>query len=395
MENNKKVILHIIADSVHFDILSNRFDQMTGYKNIYLFNAFGKISHIQNIKNISKVVIAQNEEEWGKIVGNSNIDIIYFHGLWLESTKAIRYIHEHAIVVWWCFGMEIYETGLGIAPILPIKLYKPKTLHLCLKRTLSHYRSISRLLVYFFPSIFNFLKWIQSPKRVKEIYKMLERVNYLFTPLNIEYEEVTHKCKRINAKPFRLVFYSKDQKPSPNYHLTSSALLIDHSAHITNNHLDIFHALRRFNLNSRTLIIPISYGDSYLQKEIKKLSNFNNSKTKFIEGSLPLKDYRNIIGTCSHAFFGGMRQTALGNISYLIRTGVKIFFFKDSILYKHYKKMGFYVYSIESLNEKELITPLSKDEALHNYNLYFKDYGISHETYEQQFDKLLLDKKNE
>ena len=85
MENNKKIILHIIPDSVFFNILSERFDQMIGYKNIYLFNLFGKISPIRNIKNISNIIIAENEEEWGKIVGNPNIDIIYFHGLWFES----------------------------------------------------------------------------------------------------------------------------------------------------------------------------------------------------------------------------------------------------------------------------------------------------------------------
>lgn len=393
MEDNKKIILHIVFDGVLFDIISNRFDQMNGYKNIYLFNVYGNIPSFKFIKNASKVLIAKNIEEWGNIISNPNVDLIYFHGLWAESTKAVNYIRANAIVIWWCFGMEIYENSLGIAPILPLKLYKPKTFWIWLKHNLHNPRLTFNLLSYFFPTSYNFLKWIKNPEGIKNIYKMLERVDYLFTPLSTEYDKLIQNNKRITAKPFRLVG-SPFPKTIQTKHITSSTILIDHSAVLTNNHADIFYALKKFDLSSRTLIIPISYGDDFIQKELKKYENYNGAHTNYLEKPLPQEEYRELIRNCSHAFFGALRQTGLGTIIYLLINGVKIFFYKDSIMFQHFKKLGYYVFSIEDLTEHDINTPLSETEIIHNYNLYHqirKKNGI----YEQQFDKLLLDKKNE
>lgn len=393
MENNYKVILHIVFDGILFDGVSNRFDQMIGYKNIFLLNVYGVNLSLKYIENGAKVVIAKDEEEWGNIINDPNIDIIYFHGLWAESAKAVKFITNKAIVIWWCYGMDIYENVLGIAPLVPIKLYKPKTFWLVTKRNIKIHRFTSGFLSYFFPKAYNYIMRIKYPERTKSIYRMAARMDYLFTPLPLEYDEVKRYNNFITAKPFRL--YNKPTQIScPVQHSSVGNILVDHSANITNNHIDIFHKLKKVTINRRTLIIPISYGVSYIQERIKQYNNFKGAETIFLENPIPFIDYVEILKSCSHAIFGGIRQTGLGNIFLCLRLGVKVFLFKDSITYKYLKKTGYRVFAIEQeLNDTEISIPLDNDSVMHNYNLYHNRSDISHGTYEQQFDYLIEESK--
>ncbi len=390
MENNNKIILHIVFDGILFDGVSNRFDQMEGYRNIYLLNTFGQISSFKFIKLSSKVTVAKDEEEWGKFISNSKIDFIYIHGLWSNSTKAVRYISDNAIVIWWCYGMEIYENSLGIAPILPMRIYKTRTFWLWQKKNISIHRFMSNYIAYFFPTIYNFIMRLKYPQETKDIYKMLKRVDYLFTPLENEYDELRKRNKIIKAKPFRLYSWQTPCE-SPIQHSRPGEILIDHSAVLSNNHTDIFHALRKIDVKERTLNIPISYGDDFMKQKIKTYESFNGSNTLFLESPIPFKDYQEMIRKCTHAIFGGIRQTGLGNIYLCLRNGVKIFMFKDSITYKYLTKTGYYVFSIEDdLSDREIKVPLSENAAMHNFNLFYKLHGVSHGTYEKQFDRLLI-----
>ena len=90
---------------------------------------------------------------------------------------------------------------------------------------------------------------------------------------------------------------------------------------------------------------------------------------------LPLEEYRAIINSISHAVFGMIRQQGLGNIWLCISNGVKIYLYKDSIVYKELKKMGFVCYSIEDdLTTESLSSCLSEKDAENNYRL-FNDYS--------------------
>ena len=74
----------------------------------------------------------------------------------------------------------------------------------------------------------------------------------------------------------------------------------------------------------------------------------------------------------------------------MLRMGIKVFFFEDSIMYKHLKREGYHVFSIEKdLNDNSIATPLTYEMALHNYNLYYEKNGTSNGNYQQQFDAIL------
>ncbi len=132
MRGDKKVILHLVIDGVFFDSISSQFDKLDGYENIYLYLYFKNVKELTYIKQKEKVIIAKDIDEWGKIINDPCIDIVYLHGLWEVSMYAAKYIRKEVIVMWWCYGREIYENCWDRAPLLPLKLYKPKTFRLSL-----------------------------------------------------------------------------------------------------------------------------------------------------------------------------------------------------------------------------------------------------------------------
>ena len=59
-------------------------------------------------------------------------------------------------------------------------------------------------------------------------------------------------------------------------------------------------------------------------------------------------------------------------------------------MYKHLKREGYHVFSIEiDLIDNSIATPLTYEMALHNYNLYYEKNGTSNGNYQQQFDAIL------
>lgn len=391
MEGSKKVILHIIHDSIWFDKVYLSFEGMDGYINRYLYRDIGiDKSSFEYINYSEKVICAQSLQEWGKIVSDPNNDIIYFQGLWKSSLKAIDYISDNAIVMWWCLGMEIYSNLYGWAPLLPVRLYKPKTFSFMLTHSKSLRLFLSKILTWKFPLIYDGIQSIRyriSGRRILH-KELLSRIDYAFTPLPIELEELKYRHSYIKAKQFEL--RGKSTQWPFNYQEKVGHILFDHSAMSNNNHLDLLAALRKCHLSDRHIFFPLSYGNKDIKDYLMKHASFEGAETHFLTEVMPRQEYTDLLSNCSHALFGTIRQSGLGNTFILLRKGVKLFFFEESIVYKYCKREGYHVFSIEKdLNDESIVTPLPYDMALHNYNLFYKRRGVSDETYQQQFDRIL------
>ena len=393
MRGDKKVILHLVIDGVFFDSISSQFDKLDGYENIYLYLYFKNVKELTYIKQKEKVIIAKDIDEWGKIINDPCIDIVYLHGLWEVSMYAAKYIRKEVIVMWWCYGREIYENCWDRAPLLPLKLYKPKTFRFMEKYWKKEHVWISKNIEYFLPKVYNIIKKFRGSKEF-EIYlkEMLSRIDYLFTPLPLEYELLKEQCKYLRAKPYRVTNFSSEKDPIVLHEHTGN-ILFDHSAYATTNHLDLFNSLKDIDLTSRNMYIPMSYGEDQVKSMLKEHQNFNNSNTIFLEESIPGQEYKALIRSCSHAIFGATRQTALGNINLCIKSGVKVFLYSDSLLYKHCKRLGYKVYNLEKdLTQKELDTTLTKDEIIKNHSLFYKSREIlKYKNYQQQIDEIYLE----
>ena len=127
MNGNKKVILHLVFDGILFDRVYPHFEKMDKYENRYLFGSLNCNEKIKYIKNTEKILRVDSVDAWGKIVGDPCVDVIYMHGLWPDYLKAIDYVRDNVIVMWWCYGMEIYESSFGVPSLMGLNIYKPRT----------------------------------------------------------------------------------------------------------------------------------------------------------------------------------------------------------------------------------------------------------------------------
>ena len=391
MNGNKIVILHIICDSIFFDKLFPLFERMEGYENRYLFKGLiADNTQFAYIKNSEKVICASTLKEWGDVVGDPQNDIIYFEGLWKDSLKAVDFIREEAIVMWWCMGQEIYGNEYGWAPLMSLKIYKLKTLFFVLRHSKTLRSFISKSLTWVFPQLYDTMQDIRYRIQGKRyIHKeMLGRIDYAFTPLPIELDELKKRHPYIKAKPYKL---GATAQPWPfEYQKKVGHILFDHSAMSNNNHLDLLPITKKLHLTGRNIYVPLSYGNDDIAGYMLKHASFEGANTHFLTEVIPGKDYLQLVSNCSHALFGTIRQSGLGNANIMLRKGVKMFYFEDSIMYKQLKSDGYYVFSIEKdLNDDSIREPLSDEMALHNYNLFYKIHGTSCESYQQQFDRIL------
>lgn len=145
-------------------------------------------------------------------------------------------------------------------------------------------------------------------------------------------------------------------------------ILIGNSNSITNNHHYVFDIINNLNLKSKKIVVPLSYnGDD--QHRISVITSgeklFGNSflpLTQFI----PLNEYNEILTKAEVCLYGSWRQEAVGNIVISLYLGAKVFISKKSPLLEVFISQGLSVFPLESIDEKSIHEPLSKELKLKN-----------------------------
>ena len=151
-------------------------------------------------------------------------------------------------------------------------------------------------------------------------------------------------------------------------------ILINHSGSWTGNHLTILQALKKLDLTDKSIVLPLSYGPrEHIEQIEKEVEVLFPGKYEIIKDFLPIQSYYKIIDECQYAIMGHRRQEAGGNLSFLLRSGKKVFLREDNSLFKFYKDVGYYVYSFEKdLFKEDAFTPLSSEQKQHNREVFRK-----------------------
>ena len=360
--NKSIVILHVFLDDKFFDATAVFFDSLKGVQNLYHFYSKSGNFKFNYIKSTHKIREFSSYKEYVSYFSDPRIDVIYFHSLNPHFYKLFKHIDNQKKVIWWCWGFEIYLRMGILPPLININLYKPLTRKEYQKQT-RNLGTIARFIYY----VFRFPRMIFSRK------KIIQRIDYFSPVLPIEYR-LMRDIKFFKAKPFLFggpglvehLPFSKSSFPQN--------ILIGNSLTYTNNHLDIFLKIKMFQLANQKYVIPINYGNDYGgQKKIKEKANLPNDKSIWLDTFLSRDEYKALLSSITHAIFGHIRQQALGNIYLCLRRSVKIYLYKDSLIYKQLKEWGYIVYTIdEDLTEESLKTVLQEEMAFHNYTLINK-----------------------
>jgi hypothetical protein len=152
-------------------------------------------------------------------------------------------------------------------------------------------------------------------------------------------------------------------------------ILIGNSSSYSNNHLEVFEHLKTFDLEDKKLIVPLSYGDPILSKQlVSKGQNLLKDNFYPILDFMPLSDYTKLMQTCNVVIMNHYRQQAVGNIISAVYLGTKVFLNKENSAYIYLKGLGCHVYEItEDLNSHTDLQGLTDNEINHNRSLLQND----------------------
>lgn len=356
-------IIHCITDEKFVDCIIATFDflqdrSISRYVHI-TNNANQQFRYLHKFEGVEYVNISQ----FLSVLYSGDCDIVFLHNLQSMPLKFISKIPKAVKVVWLSWGFDIYG-HMGSRPLVPIpNLLQPETRKLLWDKQL-----ISKL------------KNLYKITRNRQLKKAVARVDYYSGIIPEEYNMMSKvpffHAKQIDfryATPLSDITLSLLETEKP---VNGRNILIGNSGDPSNNHVDIFLKLSNLNLSERYIYVPLSYGDDFRYiKKIKELGvKLWGDYFVALDNFLPYNEYKEIISSCGFRFFGHERQQALGNINLALMDGCKLFLSDTSVLWRHLKKMGINLYSIQKdINQECLSSNMDIEKNNENRKIIIED----------------------
>lgn len=364
------MITHIITDQMFPETGIRNFKSVSLKQNQSLI--VSDTTNFTYLKNKPDIVI--NKKKWFlNSVFISTIrtsDALVFHVLSLYSIIACIYARRKTKLLWIGWGYDYYNKFVEKG----YTLFGPLTAQLKSENEISEKVSA-----------------IQKLKRLVRncLFKYsLKRID-IFSPVIMEdYKLFLEYFPRSKMKylPWNYGASLFKMLPAEGFPQIGPNILLGNSASFTNNHLEAFEILQHIDLGDRKIIVPLSYGDpnyrDYIVEVGKKL--FGDAFIPLLD-FMPIADYHEILQSCSIAIMNHYRQQAVGNISALIQSGVKVYLSERNPFLKTCKRIGVKVFLIEDLEKdySSFYQPLTKLEKESNYLHYEKEFNqdnIQHQT---------------
>lgn len=351
-----KKILHIAPDEKFIDMGLSSFEELYPNCNELLLITNSKVAkHVvfekKELFSKSKFRKKSREKAFWKAV-----DVVVLHSLFFYDVV----IPNHIKVIWLGFGFDYYDYILNSK--LDYISYKTEKV---LAR--QGFKEKAKKLV----------KALLVLKNRKQKIKLIERIDIFCPVLNIEYDAIKWPSKK---KPVFMDWNygtMEDNWAKFNSHkLCGKNILIGNSATPTCNHLDAIDALSRVTLNDSKLIIPLSYGNMSYANSVKKYANQSfQGEVITLEKFIPFDEYTEIISTCSFIIMSHKRQQGVGNVIMMLNLGAKVFLDKSNLLYTFLKEYGFFVFSLEEINDANFLVELNEEQKDTNKKLLFQLWG--------------------
>jgi len=368
-------ILHIVTDDKFFDLVITHFEKDNRLENKCVLLVKQSNYSYKYIKSTDKITLLWNKKMLKDQLKSDEYDVVFFHSLPEKRYNLFKYIPEEKIVIWWTWGYDIYESSYGLKPLLSIELYKDHTKQFVSERKNRILDKIKKIIKT------HFLKVKYGILREN----ILKRIDYFQPVIPTEYKLILEN-NDFHAKEF--YYYNSEVKAeivdgNVLKKAATGAILIGNSASYTNNHLDVWEYIKQLKPKDHKIIFPLNYGDVQYANYLKTVIKSEDNELIFLNAFMPRDEYFSLLNECSYAIFGVMRQQAMGNISYCIRNGIKVFLFCDSLVYKYLKKEGYSVFCIENMDYESLNTPLAREEIEKNIKLSNLDVIRRNQIYEK------------
>ena len=311
-----------------------------------------------------------------QLCSENNIDKIILHGLKSDLVDCLKFLKQNidCRVYWIFWGYELYFTlgNLGkyklfdgfLNAFLRDTYYSPNRLSFIVKRFFYGKRLLSDVFKEALTMIDYFCFWnykdyelLQAHFHTNIKYKYFAYMASEETAIKVNIEDVV--CKK------------------------SKTLMINHQASNTGNHNTVMKKIAWLDTkNDYKKIVPLSYGSSRIRKLVLRQGQhlFKEQFNPILE-YMPRDKYFELMSSVEVAVFGQKRQEASGNISTLLKNGVKVFLREKNNLLQYYREKGYIIFSFEKdLNSIDDLKPLSLEEQAYN-----RDCSVRNRIYYDRF----------
>ena len=355
------------------------FDELKNVYSVFFILTASNQKKLFHVKS-PNVATFSSFEEILSIINCGNNDMVMIHSLFLPYHVVLKI---QIPIIWSTWGFDIYsDESAPLKKLFSISLYKPKTKALLDGPPRNNLPGLTG-------RFFSLKSRIDNLREQRKYTRIAKNTSFFATVLPEEFEKIKQKFPTASYCPFHYfsepLRFSKASRSTP---FKANRILLGNSNDPTNNHYDILEKLNSLN-TSLEIIIPFSYpfkDDEYSSRLPKEAENFKNLSIIFLKDFIERDKYFQLIDSCSTAIFGHIRQQAVGNITYCLMTGKKLFFYENSILFHHYRNLGYSIFSIENdLNKKTLEADLSSDDQENNKKKCSDEWN-----YKRQIEKLQL-----
>ena len=410
--NNKLSILHIAYSRHKFlQAVTDVFGSDERLENRYLFIEDPGI--LRRTKHHASGCQADSSRKQSReVIKAGDYDVAYFHSLPDNAWSLLKLVPRDKTIIWWAWGYDLHESNYRLPPFIPLR-YKPIT-----KSWMRNAFGVAFRLKQ--P-----VKWLYGRLFIKRYRKeVLRRVDYFQPALAYEWQMMKDKYKDFHAQIF-LAPFSHPQisqathspagegaatPPIPEIQSPTRSLsegwgvMLGNSGSFGGNLPDTIEVIDKafkagdentlFRRSGGCFIVPLSYGQSqqYMDR-VKQRLEASSLHYRVLDKFLPLEDYQIIMSTCPFMVNGTLVQGAVGNITFALTNGAKVFLWRDSILYHHYKEMGMKVFTIDDIDCHSFDEPLPQEDYQHNLDIINKDFYKRKNVYDQVINEL-IDKHN-
>lgn len=365
------MILHLVSDHFVTNSCLRIFkEKLPGQNIVLVFEKFGyKVED-------GTVVNKQNRKSIAESIDFSQIKFVVVSFQTRSKIKFLKeFVPDNIPVIWWTYGIDFYASFLYLRGFSLFYSDPDK------------YR-IGGVLSYPLIKILRLFANI----RFRDLQKTLVDRLVAFVPcIKPEYSLL---CKYIDKKIDLLQVHSYGS----SFHFggrfaEGNDIAIGHSASISDNHLYALEYLERFDLKESDIYITLSYSNTlpkYTRKVDRCFKRRYKEKVHLIYEMVPKTEYFESLFRYKMVILASWRQEALDNIYTCLQIGIKLVLSDKSIVYAYLKEYGFRIYSLESLTQEDVDTPLSLQDRIHNQKLFELFVSERKNNYHEDFDRFFL-----
>ena len=327
------------------------------------------------------IKILRRKSDLIKKIQKGDYDVLFFHSLPVPYYDIVGKIPSDKIVIWYSYGFDIYgdkyHHGLfGLPAFVEKDLYKSQT-----RQVLTSLSTIKQYVKVLLGKLYYYPRWVHR-------YDVIRRIDY-FQPVKPLDFKLMKNVVGFRAKEIFLCNYGQIINGKEYIrHRADGAIILGNAASPLINHLDVWSDLENNIPIGKTIIMPLSYGNMEYANKVKKVLRRTSFSFQFLDTFLSRNDYFKMMDDCSYAVYGSLRQHAMGNIFHALSNDIKVFLYRDSLMFGYLREMGFVIYAIEDIDSNSFKTPITEVEHNQNVKAFEKQHNYCYNKGQDMLEEI-------